>query len=148
EISYYLSKVCIEADPVFRFAVAVTLDDQSGYKPLKSAMSKMASELKARAGSDREDNRIEIMRLVWADLAQGRYEGGKGGPLSDVFKGLDAQSRAVLVASDVSGLSVEEMATVFKQSDAQLRKTLADARRVLCTQKATTNDDANFFFAN
>jgi hypothetical protein len=148
EISYFLSKVCIEADHIYRVAIALTGDESAAFRHLKSGMTRMVGELRVRASSDRDDNRAEILRHVWADAGSSSPASLKTGAVSEYLNGLDALHRGILVASDVGGLSPSELAHAFKLDETQIRKLIAESRRALCGNKTPKSADVDYFLSH
>ncbi len=148
EISYFLSKVCIEADPIYRVAIALTGDESTAFRYLRTGMVRMVAELRARAAADRDDNRAEILRHVWAEGGASSPATLKNGSVSEFLNGLDAMRRAILVASDVAGLSPSELAHAFKIDEAQVRKLIAESRRTLCANKIPKSPDSEYFLSH
>lgn len=131
--TFYVEKVCSEADVVYRFAYALCLNREDAFAAVIRAFEKAVERLDKLYGMPSMAIRALLIQSAWQHIPAGAAGQGdrSGSPVQKLMQSLDRESRAILFTVDVAGLSFGETATTLGMSEDTVRKRLALARAEL-----------------
>lgn len=130
--TFYLEKVCPEADQIFRFAFALTLDRNSAAEYVQSTYKKSTDELASLVNLSVTELQVKLLQSCYEIHKSSHTEHPpESSGLGSFFVNLDEQVRAVLVLLDVIGLNVQETSDVMEMEEIDVRKNVAVSRKAL-----------------
>ena len=129
QLFFYEDQVCGEAENVYRFAIGMTFNPDTAYSLLESTCQDAARILPDLIQSAGVDLRARLIKICF-EKTKSAKEGNPGHTrLMSFLSSLDRETRAVVVAKDMAGLTVDHIAQVINQDVNQVRKSLAVARK-------------------
>ena len=130
--SFYLERLCLEADNTFRFAFAVTMSRVAAFECVKFAYKKATAALVELAALRGADLRARMLTYCLEGVRKlnTEYPPDNVG-LVKMLSGLNEKSRMVLMLVDAGMMTPGEVADLMSESEEAIRKTLAQARKHL-----------------
>ena len=130
--SFYLERLCLEADHVFRFAFALTLSRAAAFECVKYAYRKATGLLVELAPLAGGLLRMKMLGYCLDGYRQLHTEY----PVDDtglvkVLTGMDEKARIVLMLVDAGMMTPAEVGDLLGENEIVIRKSLAQARKHL-----------------
>ncbi len=131
--TFYVEKVCSEADVVYRFAYVLCLNRETAFAAVVRSFETAVTKLEKLYGMPSMAIRAFLLQACWGQLdGAGNGPSDKAtSPLQKLMENLDRNQRGVLCAVDFVGLSISEVATTLSLAEDAVRKNLAAARAYL-----------------
>ncbi|MGE0173031.1 MAG: hypothetical protein AB7T49_09610 [Oligoflexales bacterium] len=129
--TFFLEKLCNEADSVYKLGYAITLGKQSAYECLRTTYASLMDRLSKLMSKNSDELRIDLLEACWASHKSKSAKGEDKSKLSTFLGTLSTDERAALIMVDGAVLLPEEAAKVIGCDEVEIRKTLAKARQAL-----------------
>ena len=130
--TFYVERVCPQADQAYRLGFALTLSREGGQRVVTGVFKKLVQDLKALEGRSSEDLRKKILRMAWEEFHSMRDKySAESTNLARFFSALSLEARAALVVIDVCGMTAAECAEVMAAPSKDVSTHLTVARREL-----------------
>lgn len=131
-VSAFVERVHGEADRIFRFAAAVTLNLEDAFACVEEAYARITPDLHGALALHTEQLRLVLMGHCWqiARAAQITADPALQQGVFALFGKLDIEARGVLAAIDVLGVTLADAARLFSMDEVTLLRNLAEARRL------------------
>jgi hypothetical protein len=132
QLYFYEDRICGEADHIYRYCIALTLNQDAAQKLLISTFQvalKKIDELKTI--TDALELRSVLLSLALIESAAMKESPPGGSALFTFLKKLPADIRAVLISRDLAGLAVEQISKSNALSPELVYERLAVARKAL-----------------
>ena len=132
-INYFDDEIVGHADTVYRFALALTLSLDGAHRLVRTTYQIAAAQLERLQAIEGTAAVAWLLGECWKAHSEAKQAKSPEAPVAVVraLKGIPLDQRAVLVAVDVAGLSLDEAGRVFGWAEQDLRLKLAVSRRAL-----------------
>ena len=130
--SFYMERLCLEADHVFRFAFALTLSRTAAFECVKSAYKRATSHLVELAPLPSTDLRMKMLGYCLDGYRSLTTEYPvDGGGLTTILTGIDEKCRIALMLVDAGMMTPMEVGDLLGEDEISIRKALAQGRKHL-----------------
>lgn len=131
ELFFYEDQICGEADALFRFCIGLTLNQEQALKLLRNALKKASGDVKSLLGNSGSDLRAKLFAYVYREMSDMPPVAGGDSPLFRFLKNLDKEHRMVVIAREVSGLTIDQIAALLSTSTDNVMMKIAFSRKEL-----------------
>jgi hypothetical protein len=129
--TFFLEKLCNEADSVYKLGYAITLNKQAAYDCVRSTYASLMERLSSLMTKKSDELRVELLQACWVANKTKSAKSGGSDKLSGFFGSLSLSERIVLAMVDGAVLLPEETARVVGCDESEVRQNLAKARQTL-----------------
>lgn len=132
QLYYFEDQLCGDADQVYRFCLALCLNAQAAQKLLESTFESALESIETFMGIKSEtQKRFELVRMAYGLASQAKESAVEPSALFAVLKSLPNETRAALVARDINGLSIQQIAQMTNLNDSDVYERIAHGRLAL-----------------
>jgi DNA-directed RNA polymerase specialized sigma24 family protein len=133
QVALYTDEYYERADLVFRFGALLTCSREGGERLTEEAFRLLVEDF-ARIDGGMAPVPVLMSKawIAWSHIKSERFHEWKS-PILQSMKALGVQQRAMLFASEVAGLEMSEMGSIFGCDESTIRRALAEAHKFLAT---------------
>lgn len=129
QLFFYEDQICGEAENVYRFAMGMTFNPDTAYNLLEMTCQQAARSLQDLIKTSGVDLRAKLFMICYEKCKDAK-EGNPGHTrLMSYLSQLDRGTRAVVIAKDMGGLTIEHIAAMINEDINKVRVRLANARK-------------------
>lgn len=131
QVALYTDEYYERSDLIFRFGSLLTLSREGGERLTEETYRMLIADFqKVTAGTNATNLLMALAWKAWQKIKAERFHEWNS-PILQSMKGLSADGRAVLFASEVAGLEIDDIAKLFGTDVSQIRKQLAAANKYI-----------------
>lgn len=130
QATFYVERLCPEADHVYRLGFALTLSRDGALRCVTGVFNKLSQDLGSLMG--REDLRKKVLRAAWHEFTSMRDKyAAEATAIAKFFAALSLEARGALIIIDVCGMTPAECAEIMAAAPTDVTSHITAARREL-----------------
>ena len=129
--TFFEGELVGEADIVYRFAYACTLDEKASFECVQKVYKNMVKDLPSLVEKSSNEMRRRLLEESYEILKSEKEKGSGKNKLDNFLKGLDKRERICLIMVEIGGIYPSECSDMLELEEIEVRKALASARAKL-----------------